>query len=194
MESKLFGIGTESYVVGSHEFYLGYAAQKGILLCLDSGHFHPTESIADKISSTLCSVKGLLLHISRGVRWDSDHVVTLNDDVREIAREVVHSGQEKNIHIGLDYFDASINRVAAWVIGMRTVQKALLAALLEPRDSLLGYEQSGDFTSRLALYEELKTMPFAAIWDYYCLTHNVPVGIKWLDEIKKYEETVQANR
>jgi L-rhamnose isomerase len=194
LEGKLFGIGSESYVVGSHEFYLGYAAANHKMLCLDSGHFHPTESIADKISSVLLFVDRLLLHISRGVRWDSDHVVILSDEVKSIAEEVVRGDFLKRVHIGLDFFDASINRVAAWTIGTRSMLKALLIAMLEPLPELRRLENSGDYTARLALLEELKTLPFAAVWDYYCLSQEVPAGHSWLDEIKRYEREVLSKR
>ena len=194
VESKLFGIGSESYVVGSHEFYLGYAVSRGTLLCLDAGHFHPTEGIADKIPSVLQWVDRLLLHVSRGVRWDSDHVVLLTDDVRAIAEEVVRGDFLDRVHFGLDYFDASINRVAAWVIGTRAFLKALLIAMLEPTDRLRSFELAGDFTSRLAMLEELKSMPFGAVWDQWCQSANVPVGPAWLDEIRKYESDVLTKR
>jgi L-rhamnose isomerase len=194
IEGKLFGIGSESYVVGSHEFYLGYAIRHKKLLCLDAGHFHPTEGIADKISAVLTSLPEILLHVSRGVRWDSDHVVTLGDDLRATAEEIVRGDYLKRVHIGLDYFDASINRVAAWVIGTRAMLKALLIALLEPTAKLRELEASGDFTSRLALMEELKTLPAGAVWDCYCAKQGVPVGAKWLDEIKNYERTVLSRR
>ena len=194
VESKLFGIGSESYVVGSHEFYLGYAISRQKMLCLDSGHFHPTESIADKLSSVLSYLDRVLLHISRGVRWDSDHVVTLSDEVRAIAQEVVRGHFLNRVQIGLDFFDASINRLAAWVIGMRNVQKALLMALLEPIEQLREAELCGDFTRRLALLEEQKTLPFSDIWNYHCLRQNVPVGIAWLNEVRDYEHNVLAQR
>lgn len=194
VESKLFGIGSESYVVGSHEFYLGYAARKQILLCLDAGHFHPTEGIADKISSALLYVPELLLHVSRGVRWDSDHVVTFNDDLQATMHEIVRGDFLRRVHIGLDYFDASINRVAAWVIGTRNALKAVLLALLEPTATLKGYEVDGDYTARLALLEELKSMPFGAVWDMYCARQNVPVGAAFLDVIREYERTVLRAR
>ncbi len=193
VESKLFGIGSESYVAGSHEFYLGYAVARQILLCLDSGHFHPTESVADKLSAVLLWVPEVLLHVSRGVRWDSDHVVTLRDELNAIAREVVRGGVRERVHIGLDYFDASINRVAAWVIGMRNTQKAMLAALLEP-PTLREAEVNGDFTTRLALQEECKTLPAGAVWDMFCERRSVPVGPAWLDEVYKYEREVLAKR
>jgi len=194
VESKLFGIGSESYVVGSHEFYLSYAASRGKLYTLDAGHYHPTEGIADKISSCLLFLEEILLHVSRGVRWDSDHVVILSDDLRAIAEEIVRGDFLARVHIGLDFFDASINRVAAWVIGTRCMIKALLAALLEPHAALRGFEASGDFTSRLAMLEELKTMPFGAVWDYYCLKQGVPVGTAWLGEVKRYEKDVLSKR
>ena len=194
VESKLFGLGSESYVVGSHEFYLGYAIASDVLLCLDSGHFHPTESIADKLSSVLMYVGEVLLHISRGVRWDSDHVVTLSDETQAIVQEVVRGGFLGRVHIGLDFFDASINRVAAWVVGARNVQRAALLALLEPTDQLRELEVAGDYTARLALLEELKGLPWAAVWDQFCLQQDVPVGIRFLDEIKAYEAQVLAQR
>jgi L-rhamnose isomerase len=194
VEGKLFGIGSESYVVGSHEFYLGYAIENRKLLCLDSGHYHPTEGIADKISSVLMNLDEILLHVSRGVRWDSDHVVILSDELRAIAEEIVRGDFLPRVHIGLDYFDASINRVTAWVIGTRAMIKALLIALVEPIDTLRELEIAGDFTARLALLEELKTMPFAAVWDYYCLKQDVPIGMAWLDEIKNYERATLLKR
>ena len=194
VEPKLFGIGSESYVVGSMEFYSAYALSRKILLTLDSGHFHPTESIADKISALLIYFKELLLHVSRGVRWDSDHVVTFNDDTQAIANEIVRNDGLERVHIGLDYFDASINRVAAWTIGARNTLRALLVALLEPRDMLRQYEVEGDYSSRLALQEELKSMPFSAVWDYYCMKKNVPVGIDIMRVVKEYEKKELANR
>lgn len=194
VECKLFGIGSESYVVGSHEFYLGYAMSRKKLLCLDAGHFHPTEVISDKISSVMMYMDEILLHVSRGVRWDSDHVVTYSDELQAIAQEIVRGQYLNRVHIGLDFFDASINRVAAWVIGTRNMVKALLVAMLEPTEMLQGFEASGDNTSRLALMEELKTLPFGAIWDYYCLQTGVPVGMSWLDEVKQYENSVLLGR
>jgi L-rhamnose isomerase len=183
VESKLFGIGSESYVVGSHEFYLGYAIQHGKLLCLDSGHFHPTESVADKISSVLLYLDQVLLHVSRGVRWDSDHVVLLTDDVRAIAEEIVRGGYLDRVRIGLDFFDASIHRIAAWVIGSRAMLKALLLALLEPTQALRELEASGNYTARLALLEELKSLPFGSVWDYHCLQSDVPLEGQWLSRL-----------
>ncbi len=194
VEPKLFGIGSESYVTGAMEFYTAYAVSRNVLLTLDSGHFHPTESIADKISSLLLFLDEILLHVSRGVRWDSDHVVTYNDDLQAIAAEIIRAGALGRVHIGLDYFDASINRIAAWVIGARNTLRGLLTALLEPRQMLLRYEAEGDFTSRLALQEEIKSMPAGAVWDYYCLTQNVPVGMDFLSEIKGYERTELSQR
>ena len=194
VESKLFGIGSESYVAGSHDFYLGYAISRGILLCLDTGHYHPTELVADKISSVLMHVDEILLHVSRAVRWDSDHVVTLSDELRSLAEELVRSDFLGRTHIGLDYFDASINRIAAWVIGARNMIKALLLAFLQPLAQLRALECEGDFTARLALLEEFRTLPFGAVWDYYCLKNNVPVGSSWLDEVRAYEKSVLANR
>lgn len=194
VECKLFGLGSESYVVGSHEFYLGYATKNQTLLCLDAGHFHPTEMISDKISSVLLYVPELLLHVSRPVRWDSDHVVTLSDELQAIMQQLVRGNFLDRTHIGLDFFDASINRVAAWTIGTRNAIRGLLMALLEPRDLLHQYETEGDFTARLALLEELKGLPFGAIWDMHCHQEGVPVGISFMDEIKSYEESILAER
>lgn len=194
VESKVFGIGSESYVAGSHEFYMGYAVQNKKLLCLDAGHFHPTEVISDKISSMMLFVDELLLHVSRPVRWDSDHVVILSDELRNIAEEIVRGGFLDRVHIGLDFFDASINRIAAWVIGTRNMLKALLIAMLEPTEVLRKAEVEGDWTSRLALLEEFKAYPFSSIWDYYCMTKGVPVGEEWLAEVKKYEQDVLLKR
>ena len=193
VECKLFGIGSESYVVGSHEFYMGYAIKNQKLLCLDAGHFHPTEGIADKLSSVLMYVPEILLHVSRGVRWDSDHVVILDDALQSIAVELVRNNLLARTHIGLDFFDASINRIAAWTIGTRNTLKALLMALLEP-SALRAAEESGDLTSRLALMEEAKSLPWAAVWDAYCEQQNVSAGTAWLDEVKRYENTVLAKR
>lgn len=194
VECKLFGIGSESYVVGSHEFYLGYAATRHKILCLDAGHFHPTEAISEKISAVLLWTPGVLLHVSRGVRWDSDHVVTYTDELQAIAQEVVRGGHLPRVYFGLDFFDASINRVAAWVIGARCLLRALLAALLEPVERLRDCEAAGDFTARLALMEELKAMPSVAVWDYYCLKAGVPVGVSWLDDVRRYEAAVLSQR
>lgn len=194
VESKLFGIGSEAYVTGSHEFYLGYAIQKQIALCLDAGHFHPTEMISEKISSCLLYVPELLLHVSRGVRWDSDHVVTFSDELQAIAREIVANNIEDRVHIGLDFFDASINRVAAWTIGVRNTLRALLLGLLEPTATLRQAELEGDYTTRLALQEELKTFPIGAVWDEYCRRQDTPVGPSWLSDIKGYEAAVLSKR
>src|SRR5512136_2222469 len=194
IEGKLFGLGAESYTVGSHEFYLGYAVANKVMLTLDAGHFHPTETIADKISSVLLYVGEILLHVSRGVRWDSDHVVIYNDDLLAIAQEIVRGGFLGRVHIGLDYFDASINRVAAYAIGARNTQRALLMALLEPIDRMRQIEQAGDYTQRLALLEELKGMPFGAVWDYFCLEHDAPVGMKFMDEVRAYEKRELSKR
>jgi L-rhamnose isomerase len=194
VEGKLFGIGVESFTVGSHEFYLSYALTRKVLFTLDTGHYHPTETITDKISSVLSFAPEILLHVSRGVRWDSDHVVVLNDDLEAIGQELVRGGYLGRTHIGLDYFDASINRVAAWVIGVRNMLKALLKAMLEPIGRLRAAEQAGDYTARLALLEEAKTLPFGAVWDYYCECAGVPVGEAWLDEVRAYERNVLAGR
>jgi L-rhamnose isomerase len=194
VESKLFGIGSESYVVGSHEFYLGYAIENGVLLCLDMGHFHPTESVADKISAILTWNDELLLHVSRGVRWDSDHVVIVSDEVRAVMQEVVRGNYLGRTRIALDFFDASINRVAAWVIGARATLKALLLALLEPLELLRDYESRGDHTSRLAALEHLNTLPFGAVWDHYLATVDVPDGVASLKVIKQYEQDVLSKR
>lgn len=194
VEPKLFGIGSESYVTGSMEFYTGYAVSRKVLLTLDSGHFHPTETIADKISSVLVYLDEILLHVSRGVRWDSDHVVTFNDDLQAIAQEIVRADALNRVHIGLDYFDASINRIAAWTIGARNTQRALLNALLEPRQMLNKFEADGDFSSRLALLEELKVMPAGAVWDAYCQQKGVPVGMAFMAVIKDYEKTELVKR
>lgn len=194
VEGKLFGIGSEAYVAGSHEFYLGYAITRKILLCLDSGHFHPTENVADKISAVLCFLDAILLHVSRGIRWDSDHVVILSDEVRAMAEEIVSHHYMERIFIGLDFFDASINRIAAWVIGMRAMLKALLSALLMPWQLLRNYEDQGNYTGRLALMEAAKTMPMSAVWDYYCLINNVPLDTAFFKDIEQYEREVLSKR
>jgi L-rhamnose isomerase len=193
VECKLFGIGSESYVVGSHEFYMGYAVKNQKLLCLDAGHFHPTETIADKLGSALMFVPEILLHVSRGVRWDSDHVVTLDDALQSISSALVRDDLLSRTHIGLDFFDASINRIAAWTIGTRNTLKSLLIALLEPA-ALKEAEASGDLTTRLALMEELKGMPWGAVWDQYCEKQGVPTGTAWLAETKRYENAVLSKR
>ena len=194
VEGKLFGIGSESYVVGSHEFYLGYAITRKKLLCLDAGHYHPTEVVSDKVSAVLQHLDEILLHVSRGVRWDSDHVVILSDELEAIAQELVRGDYLKRVHIGLDFFDASINRVAAWVIGARSMLKSLLLALLEPIETLRRLEAEGDTTGRLAMLEELKTLPFGAVWDHYCRSQGVPAGREWLEDVKKYEREVLSGR
>ncbi|MEK5255130.1 L-rhamnose isomerase [Paenibacillus sp. FSL F4-0125] len=194
LESKLFGIGSESYVVGSHEFYMGYGLTRGKTICLDAGHFHPTEMISNKLSSILMFSEQLLLHVSRPVRWDSDHVVTMDDELMEIARELVRGDLLSRTNIGLDFFDGSINHIAAWVIGTRNTIKALLRAMLEPVEELKRIEWSGDYTSRLALVEEFKSYPFGAVWDYYCASQDTPVREQWLAEVKSYEQEVLFTR
>lgn len=194
VESKLFGIGMESMTVGSHDFYLGYAIKNNKLICLDNGHFHPTEQVGDKISSCLQFVDEVLLHLTRPVRWDSDHVVTLNEDVQLIASEIIRNDFLGRVNIGLDFFDASINRIGAYVTGTRAAQKAFLIAALEPTKDLVKLEEDGKNFERLATLEELKTMPFAAVWDYYCQQENVPVGAEYITEIQKYEAEVLSKR
>jgi L-rhamnose isomerase len=190
LESKLWGIGSEAFVVGSHEFYMGYALSHGLLLCLDCGHFHPTESVADKVSALLQYSAELLLHVSRGVRWDSDHVAVYDDTLRDLATEVVRAAALNRVHFALDYFDGSMNRVAAWVIGARATLKALLSALLEPTDRLRELDQAG----RLALLEEARAMPLGVIWDYHCVNSGVPPGGAWMDEVRRYESKVLSGR
>lgn len=194
VESKLFGLGSEAYVVGSHEFYMGYGIRNNKLICLDAGHFHPTESIAGKLSSLALFTDGLLLHVSRPMRWDSDHVVIMDDELIEIGRELVRNNLLEVTHIGLDFFDASINRIAAWVIGTRNTIKALLRAKLEPIDRLKQAELEGDYTTRLAISEEFKSYPFGAVWDYYCERMGVPIREEWLSEVKQYEQDVLLKR
>lgn len=194
VESKLFGIGVESMTVGSHDFYLGYAIKNNILICLDNGHFHPTEQVGDKISSVLQFVDEILLHVTRPVRWDSDHVVTLNEDVQLIASEIIRNNYLSRVNIGLDFFDASINRIGAYVTGTRAAQKAFLIAALEPTSELVTLEEAGKNFERLAMLEELKTMPFGAVWDYYCLQEGVPVGADYIAEIQNYEKEILLKR
>ena len=194
IESKVFGIGAESYTVGSNEFCVAYATSRKKMCTLDAGHYHPTEVISDKIPTVLLFTNDLLLHVSRPVRWDSDHVIILDDELCAIAQSIVRTGLLDRTHIGLDFFDASINRVAAWVIGMRNMQKALLKALLEPTAELQKIELEGDYTSRLALLEEYKSYPFGAVWDYFCEVNGVPVGEDWLKEVKAYEAEVLSKR
>lgn len=194
VESKLFGIGSESYVVGSHEIYLSYAIKNQILYCLDAGHFHPTEGIADKISSVLQFIPEILLHVSRGVRWDSDHVVVLDDPTKAIFEELVRGDYLPRTHIGLDFFDASINRIAAWGIGTRATQKALLLALLSPNQKLKEMEQSGDYTGRLALMEDARMLPAGAVWEEFCQRNNTPGDVTWLQRVRDYESEVLSKR
>ncbi len=194
VESKLFGIGAESMTVGSHDFYLGYAISNNKLICLDNGHFHPTEQVGDKISACLQFVDELLLHVTRPIRWDSDHVVTLNEEIQLIASEIIRNNYLNRVNIGLDFFDASINRIGAYVVGTRATQKAFMYAMLEPTKTLIKYEEAGQNFERLALLEELKTKPFGAVWDYYCLQKGVPVGEDFITEIQKYEKEELAHR
>ena len=194
LESKLFGIGSEAYTVGSHEFYLGYILKNRMMLCLDMGHFHPTESVADKISAILLFSEELLLHISRGIRWDSDHVAILNDDINSLTQEICRGRLLPRVHFALDFFDGSINRVGAWAIGTRALLKSLLIALLEPTEMLVKYEEEGNYFARLALMEEMKTFPFGAVWDYYCESCNMPTGMSLLDEVHSYEKNVLSKR
>ena len=194
VESKLFGIGVESYTVGSHEFYLGYAARKAIALCLDAGHFHPTESVADKISAVLLHVPRLLLHVSRGVRWDSDHVVMLDDPTREMLHEVVVGGFLPRTHVGLDFFDASINRIAAWVIGARNTQKAVLLGLLAPQSRFIDAENAGEDARRLSLFEDWRSLPWGAVWDEHCARHNRPRDGEWMEAVEAYTKNALSRR
>ena len=194
VESKLFGIGSESYVPGSYEFYLGYAITRQKLLCLDAGHFHPTETLADKISSVLQFVPEIILHVSRGVRWDSDHVVLFDDPTRAMMEEIVRGNFLPRTHIGLDFFDASINRISAWVIGARSTLKSLLAAMLEPIQTLRDLEAQGDGSARLALLEAMKTLPFGAVWEEHCRRHDVPTDTQWISTVKAYEKRVLSAR
>jgi L-rhamnose isomerase len=194
LESKLFGIGSEAYVVGSHEFYMGYATKNQIKICIDTGHFHPTETIADKISAMLLFVPGLLIHFSRGLRWDSDHVATFSEEMRTACQEIKRSGAVNKIDFALDYFDASINRIAAWVIGANSLRKALLEAYLEPTHLLLEAEKNGKNHERLALLEECKTLPFSAVWNKLCFDVGVSAGPGWLDTVNEYEKNVLAKR
>ena len=194
LEGKLFGIGTECFVVGSYDYYLAYALKHNVGICLDSGHFHPTENIADKFSALNDFVDDILLHISRGVRWDSDHVVTYGDMLTSIMTEAKRAGMLGKLHIGLDYFDASVNRIFAWAIGLRNADRALLNALLEPTDLIKKAETDGDFGLRLALSEEAKALPSSAVWDYLCLSRGIPVGEDWINEVKDYEKNVLGKR
>ncbi|MFS0986812.1 L-rhamnose isomerase [Enterococcus durans] len=194
VESKLFGLGAEAYTVGSHEFYMGYGLTRNKLICLDAGHFHPTEVISNKLSSLALFSKGIMLHVSRPVRWDSDHVVIMDDELQEIGKELVRNDLLGKINIGLDFFDATINRIAAWVVGTRNTQKALLKAMLEPTEDLKAIELDFDYTKRMVLTEELKDFPYADVWNYFCALNNVPVGMDWYEEVKNYEKDVLALR
>ncbi len=193
LESKLFGVGVESYTVASHEFSYGYAVKNGLLYTLDAGHFHPTEVISAKLTACLPFLEGIILHVSRPVRWDSDHVILLDDEIQRIMDEVILNNYQDRTFIALDYFDASINRVAAWAVGMRNARKAILSACLAPA-SIRDAEHKGDLTSRLALMEERKTLPFGAIWDYYCMKQDAGVGTDWLAKVKQYETDVLSKR
>jgi L-rhamnose isomerase len=194
IESKLFGIGAESMTVGSHDFYLSYAAKNNKMICIDNGHFHPTEQAGDKISAVLDFVPGILLHVTRPVRWDSDHVVTLNDEIMLIAQEIVRTNTPEKINIGLDFFDASMNRIGAYVVGTRAMQQALLLSLLEPYEKLKEYEEAGKSFERLALMELLKSKPWGAVWDQYCMSAGVPVAEDFIAEVEEYEKEVLSNR
>lgn len=194
VESKLFGIGSEAMVVGSHDFYLGYAVKNNILITLDNGHFHPTESVGDKVSSILQFVDEIVLHLTRGVRWDSDHVLTFNEELQLIAQEIIRCKVLNRVNIGLDFFDASLNRIGAYVIGTRSAQIGFMYAMLEPTDMLRKFEENGRTFERLAMLEMLKTMPFGAVYDYYCVTNNVPTGQEYIDEILKYEKEILSKR
>ncbi len=194
IESKLFGIGSEAMVVGSHDFYIGYAVQNNTMITLDNGHFHPAEQVGDKISSILLYIDEILLHLTRGLRWDSDHVVTLNDEILLIAQEIIRANALGRINIGLDFFDASLNRIGAYVIGTRSAQLAFLSAMLEPTKTLVRFEEEGKSFERLSLLELMKTKPFGAVWDYYCLMNDVPVGYEYIEEIRKYEKEVLLKR
>lgn len=194
VESKVFGIGLESYTVGSNDFYIGYAAQRGKIVTLDTGHFHPTESVADKVSALLLFVPELMLHVSRPVRWDSDHVTIMNDETMDLCKEIVRCGALDRVHIGLDYFDASINRIGAYVVGSRATQKCLLQALLEPLGTLRTYEAAGKGFERLALLEECKSLPWNAVWDMFCLRNGVPVGEEFIPAVEDYERRVLSKR
>ncbi|MEN8192939.1 MAG: L-rhamnose isomerase [Bacteroidota bacterium] len=194
VESKLFGIGSESYVVGSHDFYLGYALTRNKMVCLDMGHFHLTENVADKISSVLQFSNEVLFHITRMVRWDSDHIPIINDELRDMASQIIRYNLDKKTHIALDFFDATLNRVGAYVLGIRSAIKTLLIALLEPSSKIKAAEESGDYLSRLALMEEAKTHPVGAVWDYYCQINNVPTESEWLKEVIDYEKNILSKR
>lgn len=194
VEPKLFGLGSEEYVVGSHEFYLGYSISRNMLLCLDMGHYHPTETLTDKVSAVLSFKKDLLLHVSRPIRWDSDHIVIFNDDLRNLFLELKRGDALGRVYVALDFFDASVNRIAAWAIGSRATAKAILYALLDPTETLKQMELAGDGAGRLGLMEDMKTMPFGAVWDYYCATMNAPVGFEWMKDVRAYEKAELRKR
>ena len=194
VESKVFGIGLESYTVGSNDFYIGYGVSRNKIVTLDTGHFHPTESVADKLSSLLLFIPEIMLHVSRPVRWDSDHVTIMNDETMDLCKEIVRCNALDRVHIGLDYFDASINRIGAYVVGSRATQKCVLQALLEPLDTLRKYEANDQLFERLALLEEGKSLPWNAVWDMFCLKNGVPVGEEFITEIQKYEADVTSKR
>jgi L-rhamnose isomerase len=194
VEAKLFGIGAEAFTVGSHEFYMGYAVKNNMMLCLDIGHFHPTEQVSDKVSAVFQYIPELLFHVTRPIRWDSDHVVTLSDEVRALFEEIVWADKLDKVNIGLDFFDGSINRIGAYVTGTRAAQKAILLALLNPTDTLRKYDENKQYFERLALLEEAKSMPFGAVWDYYCHINNVPVGVDYITEVQRYEKEVLSKR
>ncbi len=194
IETKLFGIGSEAFVVGSHEFYMNYAFHNDKMLCIDMGHFHTGEDVSDKLSSILLFQDEVLLHVSRPMRWDSDHVVLFNDDVLHVAQEVVRSGKLDNVYVGLDFFDASINRIGAWTTGIRSMRKALLFALLEPHAKLVEYEESGNGYGKMALLEAQKTLPFADVWREFCDRFNAPDDLKIIDEVLEYEEKILKGR
>jgi len=194
VESKLFGVGLESYTVASHEYSLGYAISRKKLYTLDAGHFHPTEVISAKISAVLQFMDQILLHVSRGIRWDSDHVITLDDELQRIMDEILWNGYENRVHIGLDYFDASINRIAAWAIGMRNARKAILNAYLAPVDAIRAAEYAGNYTERFARFEDRKTLPFGAVWAHYCESKNIPLDGEWFNEVITYERDVLSTR
>lgn len=194
VESKLFGLGAEAYTVGSHEFYMGYGLTRDKLICLDAGHFHPTEVISNKLSSLALFSKGIMLHVSRPVRWDSDHVVIMDDELQEIGKEIVRNDLLDKTNIGLDFFDATINRIAAWVVGTRNTQKALLKAMLEPTNELKQIELENDYTKRMAFTEELKDFPYADVWNYFCEQNDAPVGMNWYEEVMNYERDILSTR
>ena len=194
LEAKLFGIGLEAYTVGSHDFYAGYCSKNNVIYTLDTGHYEPTENVSDAVSSLLLFVPELMLHVSRPMHWDSDHVTLYDDNTRNLFAELVRSGQLHRAHIGLDYFDASINRIGAYVIGIRATQKSLLHGLLEPLNTLRKYEDEGKWFERLALLEEEKTLPEGAVYDYYNLTHNLPVGEEFIQSVSEYEKNVLSKR